>query len=231
VVSSIVSSPWLGAIAKAHGAHFHHALTGFKWIANEAIRLSHEESYRFVMGYEEALGYTVDTLVRDKDGVSAATVVADMAAWCASQDRSLLDERERMWRRYGMYLSGQVAVTLPGADGAARIRAVMEKLHALPPKAVAGLSVTAVTDLETGKRTRAGGPPEPLSYPRTDLVILDLEGAHRLMARPSGTEPKIKLYVDVRVDVGEDEPANDARARGEALLDKLKTAFRSSVGL
>jgi phosphomannomutase len=231
VLSSIVSSPWLADIAHAHGAHFEHTLTGFKWIANEAMRIEKERGLTFVMGYEEALGYTVGTLVRDKDGVSAAALVADMAAWCKSRGKTLLDEREIAWRKYGMFLSGQVAVVLPGAEGKARIEAVMRGLREEPPASLAGLDVLAVTDLERGTRTAKGGAATELAYAPTPLVILETEGGHRIMARPSGTEPKIKLYFDVRVEIAEGEPIAAARARGEKTLASVTDAFQSYVGV
>ncbi len=227
VLSSVVSSPWLGAIAAAHGAHFEQTLTGFKWIANRAMELERDRGLRFVCGYEEALGYTVGTLVRDKDGVSAAVLMAEMAAWCRSRGRTLLDERDQMWRRYGLFLSRQVSVVLPGAEGAARIGEVMDAVRAAPPEAVGGLEVAAVSDLLAGRRVPEDGPAEDLGFPPSNVLILDLCGGHRIMLRPSGTEPKIKLYFDVRVDVGQGESTADARSRGEALLSSLVDDFRS----
>ena len=120
VVNTIVSSPMLGAVARAHDAQWEQTLTGFKWIANRAMERE-SEGARFVFGYEEALGYTVGTLVRDKDGIGTAVVMADMAAWCRSRGKTLLDELEDAWRRYGMYLSRQVSKVLPGSEGAEQI--------------------------------------------------------------------------------------------------------------
>ena len=226
VLSSVVSSPWLGSIAEAHGAHFEQTLTGFKWIANRAIELERDRGLHFVFGYEEALGYTVGTLVRDKDGVSAAVTMAEMAAWCRSEGRTLLGERELMWRRYGMYLSKQVSVVLPGAEGAERISAIMDAVRREPPLDLAGREVSATSDLLTGRRTRRDGPPEATGFPPSDVIILDLLGGHRVRLRPSGTEPKVKFYFDVRVDVKDTESIDDARARGQELLDTLAAAFR-----
>ncbi|HJL37473.1 MAG TPA: hypothetical protein RMG95_17410, partial [Polyangiaceae bacterium LLY-WYZ-15_(1-7)] len=121
VVESVVSSPMLLAIGAAHGARGEQTLTGHKWIQNRGLELEAREGLCFVFGYEEALGYAVGALVRDKDGISAAVLMADLAAWCASEGRTVIDELERAWRRYGMYLSEQVSVVLPGADGAAKI--------------------------------------------------------------------------------------------------------------
>ncbi len=230
VLSSIVSSPWLGDIAAAHGAYFQHTLTGFKWIANEAIRLEKERGLRFAMGYEEAIGYTIGTLVRDKDGVSAAAVFADFAAWCKSQGRNVLEERELCYRRYGMFLSGQRAVVLPGAEGAERIRRIMKELSSEPPEAFGSLAVRAFSDLDAGTRKDADGKVTKLDYPPSDVLLFELEGGHRIMARPSGTEPKIKFYFDARVTIAEGEQIASARARGEALVAEMTAALSKITG-
>ncbi|MCB9592966.1 MAG: phospho-sugar mutase [Sandaracinaceae bacterium] len=225
VINTIVSSPMLGSIATAHRAHFEQVLTGFKWIANTALRLEGEGPSRFVFGYEEALGYTVGSLVRDKDGIGTAVVVADMAAWCRSQGRSLLDELELAWRRYGMYLSRQVSRVLPGADGAAQIADIMARVRTSPPTSLGAFAVTAFMDLSTGVRRAADGAETPLGLPPGDVLAMEVEGGHRVMLRPSGTEPKIKFYFDARVDMTDNETADAARARGDALLDELVTGL------
>lgn len=228
VINTIVSSPMLGSIARAHGAAWEQTLTGFKWIANRALEREREGA-RFVLGYEEALGYTVGALVRDKDGIGAAVVFADMAAWCKARGRTLLDELEAAWRRYGMFLSRQISVVLPGTEGARQIAAMMAKVRGAPPRELAGHRVQSVLDLAAGER-RSGGEVRPSGLPKGDVIALELEGDHRVMLRPSGTEPKIKLYVDVRVDVREGEPIADARARGEAVMDELAAALRATAG-
>lgn len=228
VVSSIVSSPWLGAIAAAHGARWEQVLTGFKWIANRAIELE-REGYRFVMGYEEALGYTIGSLVRDKDGVSAALLCAEMAAWCKAHGRTLLDELERCARRYGLFLSRQVSVTRQGPAGAARIQGIMDAIRARPPEAIAGHAVVAMADFARAERRRRGGQTERLTLPPSNVIGLELDGGHRVMLRPSGTEPKIKYYFDLRETIGEREPIADARARGERRLEALAAGFLAHV--
>ena len=229
VVSSLVSSPMLGAIGSAHGARWEETLTGFKWIANRAMELE-TEGYRFVFGYEEALGYTVGPLVRDKDGVGAALVFADLAAWLASEGRSIEDELDLMSRRYGLYLSRQVSVTKKGAEGAARIEGIMATLRAEPPSEIGGLQVLATQDLSSGERRAADGTKSALSFPPSNVLAFEIEGGHRVMARPSGTEPKIKFYFDVREEIGGKEPIHSARARGEALVEKMVASFMQRVG-
>src|SRR5690606_442660 len=113
----IVSSPMLGAIARSLGAHYEEVLTGFKWIANRAMVLEKEKGLRFVFGYEEALGYTVGQLVRDKDGISAAVLFAELVATVRGQKGTVLGHLESLYRRYGLYTSSQVNVTRKGAAG------------------------------------------------------------------------------------------------------------------
>ncbi len=227
VLSSIVSSPMLGAIARAHGAYWEETLTGFKWIANRAMDLE-ASGKRFVMGYEEALGYTIGDVVRDKDGVSAALVFADLAAWCRERGTSVLGELDAMARRYGLYLSRQVSVTMKGQDGAAKIAAIMSAVRAAPPASLGRYRVEAVMDLQARARVR-GALREPLALPPSNAIALELEGGHRVMLRPSGTEPKIKYYFDVCERVADAETVSDARARGEIAVSALVEAFTSMV--
>jgi phosphomannomutase len=229
VVSSLVSSPMLGAIAEAHGARWEETLTGFKWIANRGLQLE-AEGYRFVFGYEEALGYTVGTVVRDKDGVSAALVFADLAARCHAEGRSVLDELDLCARRYGLFLSRQVSVTKTGQDGAAQIQATMDAVRASPPKRLGEHAVLSVSDLLAGTKTRADGNVEKLAFLPSNVIAMELEGGHRVMLRPSGTEPKIKYYFDVRCTIGDREHTASARERGERILSSLITAFLAVVG-
>ena len=223
VVNTIVSSPMLGAIAAAHGARWEQTLTGFKWIANRALEL--EGSVRFVYGYEEALGYTVGSIVRDKDGIGTAVLVADLAAWCKSRGGTLLSELEVAWRRYGMYLSQQVSKVLPGEEGKREIAEMMARVREASPKQLDGRAVLASSDLLSGERVLADGSTSALSFPKGNVLAFELEGGHRVMLRPSGTEPKIKSYFDVCVTMAEGEAVDAARARGEAILGALAGAL------
>jgi len=229
VLSSVVSSPMLGAIAKDHGARWEQTLTGFKWIANEAMRLEREDGFDFIMGYEEALGYTVGSLVRDKDGIGAALVMADMAAWCRSRGTTLLEELDRAYRRYGMFLSRQISEVHAGADGPERMAALMDRARERPPSSLGSFAVLAVSDLQSGERRARSGEVSPVAFPKSNVLILDLAEGHRVMIRPSGTEPKVKYYYDVRTNVEESESIAVARKRGEALIDELSTDLKDKL--
>ncbi len=227
VLSSIVSTAMLGAIGAHTGVRAEQTLTGHKWIHARAKALD-AEGYELVLGYEEALGYAVGPVIRDKDGISAAVFAAEMAAWCAERGRTIVDELESAWRTYGMYLNKQVSWVLPGTDGAAQIQAAMERARTAPPATLAGLSVVATTDLRAGTRT-ANGDTTAADLPPANLVIFELDGGHRVMLRPSGTEPKLKQYFDLRVEVAEDETIDVARARGDALLERLASDLASAI--
>lgn len=230
VVTTIVSSPMLGVIAKANNVRYAETLTGFKWIANRAMELEKETGTTFVFGYEEALGYTIGTVVRDKDGVGAAAVFAELAAHARAQGRTVLDELERIYRRYGLYVSRQKSVVRKGIEGAAEIAATMTRLRAHPPTEVDGLRVVAVNDYLTHERRTHDGVVSRLTLPPSNVLAFELEGGSRVVARPSGTEPKIKYYFDLRVAVADDEPFEQAEKRASARVAALEAAFVALAG-
>ncbi len=214
VVNSVVSSPMLSSVAASYGARFEQTLTGFKWIANAAMDLE-AEGWRFLFGYEEALGYTVGPVVRDKDGISAAVWFADLAAAEAERGRTVLDRLDDLWAEHGLWMSAQHGVMRPGADGAVEIAAAMGRLRTAMPAEVAGREVVRVTDFAEGAADR------PRWLPATNLIVLHLEDGSRVLARPSGTEPKLKLYAHVR---GADDPGA-VQAEAGALVRALAAAI------
>jgi phosphomannomutase len=217
VATTIVSSQLLSHLAAAYGADYRETLTGFKWIGNAAIEWKTQTGGFFVMGYEEALGYSVGELVRDKDGVSAALLAAELAAWNRARGRTLLDHLDEVYRKVGLFVTEQVSLTRPGADGLASIRASMIHFRANPPQAIGGVPVGEVVDLSLG----AGG------LPRSDVLVYRLAGGRRVIMRPSGTEPKLKSYYEVRVEVGDGESMAAARQRGLADLAALRDSHQS----
>ncbi len=220
VATTIVSSQLLRWLAEAAGADYRETLTGFKWIANAAIawKASTGGRGRFVMGYEEALGYTVGELVRDKDGVSAALLFAELAAWNRARGRTVAAHLDDIYRRVGLFVTEQVSLTAPGAAGLARIQALMARARATPPTALAGHEVTEAVDLLR--------PPDD-DLPPSDVLVWRLAGGRRVIMRPSGTEPKLKSYYEVRVAIGDDEPMSAARARGRVELAALRDAHQA----
>lgn len=224
VMASIVSSPQLSQIAAARGVRYEETLTGFKWIANRGLELE-PEGVEFVFGYEEALGYTVGNVVRDKDGISAALLLAELAALRHAEGKTLLDELEVIARETGVYVSGQKSTVFPGREGPEKMAAILQRLREDPPEQIGGLDVLAVRDYQTRLRTPQGGEPEPLTLPKSNVLTYELTGGNRIIARPSGTEPKIKFYFDVREPIAAGETFAAAKARAAQAMDALRDAF------
>jgi phosphomannomutase len=224
VVSSIVSTPMLAAIARQHGAVWEPTLTGFKWICNRALQLEQERGLEFVFGFEEALGYCVGSRVHDKDGISSAVVVARMADALRRAGLTLHDQLELLFRTHGLYMSGQVALRVDGPDGLERIASWMADLRARPPRELAGHALEASLDLRDG--TAMGVPSFRPDLPESDVLLWELHGGHRVMLRPSGTEPKLKVYVDVREPLSAGESMAAAEGRARAALADLSAALR-----
>lgn len=205
VVTSVVSSSMLSRLAAARGVAFAETLTGFKWLARAALD---RPDLRFVYGYEEALGSCVGTLVRDKDGITAALAFAELAAAEKRRGRTVLDRLDDLARELGVHATGQRSIGIEGADGLVRMAAAVDALAASPPTALAGVTVDQVEDLRLGLR-----------LPPTDGVVMRGDGV-RLIVRPSGTEPKLKCYAEAVVPVaGAGLPA--ARARGAETMEAI----------
>ena len=230
-LASLVSSPMLGVIARSLGVHYEETLTGFKWIANRAMDLERETGARFVFGFEEALGYTVGSVVHDKDGISAAVIAAELAAVRRAEGKTLLDELATLARRYGLFVSGQRSITLPGADGAARIGAMMTRLRTAPPTRLGAWAVLAIGDYQARTRTAADGTVTPIGLPASNVLIFDLEGGSRVIARPSGTEPKIKFYFDLCEPMAPGEALAAAEQRAAGKMAELGAAFAAAAGV
>ncbi len=219
VATTIVSSQLLSFLAKQAGADYRETLTGFKWIGNAAMDFERETGGRFVMGYEEALGYSVGPLVRDKDGVSACVLFSELVLWNRARGKTVLEHLDDIYRRVGLFVTEQVSLTREGSEGLASIRAAMQRFRAKPPAEIAGHRVEQVVDLDRGE----GG------LPRADVLVFKLAGGRRVIMRPSGTEPKLKSYYEVRVEVAAGEPVDGARSRGQAELRALRDAHQALI--
>ena len=184
-----------------------------------------------MFGYEEALGYTVGPLVRDKDGIGAAVVAAELTAVRRSQGKTLLDALDDIAREHGMFVSGQRSITMPGADGVAAIKRLMVELRGKTPESIGGLAVLAISDLQAGTRRANDGTIEKLALPPSDVLVYALAGGSRIIARPSGTEPKIKFYFDVREPMTAGESPKEAEARAKEKMSALTAAFSAFAGV
>jgi phosphomannomutase len=203
VVSSIVSTPMVHAVAARYGARSEVTLTGFKWIWAAARDLERTDRRTVVFGFEEALGSSVGNVVRDKDGIGAAVAFADLVRSLKAESQTVADRWTELCCTHGLWVSRQLALTRPGVTGAAEIAAAMASLDTEVPAELAGHKVTATTDYRVGADQR------PAWLTTHDLVAFDLTDG-RAMIRPSGTEPKCKIYVDLRAQVG---PGDDLEAR------------------
>jgi len=228
VVTTIVSSTLLSRMARDRGAAYDETLTGFKWIGDRAIR-AEAEGLAFVFGYEEALGYTVGPLVRDKDGIGAAVRLAELARFLKGRGRSLPDRIDELLVEHGMSHQIQWSLTLPGADGKARIAAAMESLRKQPPEAIGDSPVARVLDIAAGEeRTKEGR--KPLALPRADVLVFLAEDGSRLIARPSGTEPKIKFYLELVGRAASPDEVERVRAVLDERGGRIKKELMGGLG-
>ncbi len=223
VGSSIVSSPMLPAIAASYGALHTSTLTGFKWIVKAGLSLEAEGRGRFIFGYEEALGYSVGSTVRDKDGLSAALIFTDLVADLADEGSTPLQRLHALWGRHGLWVSAQRSIVRPGAEGMSELRAAVARLGDEPPAGVGGFDVSEVIDY------RVGGEKRPPWLGEQALIELVLGAAGRILVRPSGTEPKLKVYVDLTAPCGDDpDRQHDALS---TTAGSLGESLASSLGL
>jgi phosphomannomutase len=229
LLATIVSSSQLGEIARSLGARFEETLTGFKWLMNRAMEVEELEGATTVFAYEEALGYCAGTAVRDKDGIGTGVLFADLCGWCRARGVTAWDYLEEIQRAHGLYVSAQRSVRREGREGAAEIAAVMETLRAAPPAEVAGRRVSSIRDYALGV-VREGGTERPTGLPTSNVLAFHLEGGGRVTVRPSGTEPKIKFYFEMREDPAPGEPLASVRARADAALDGMTAAFAAFTG-
>jgi phosphomannomutase len=213
VLTTVVSTTMLERLAKAHGARYAETLTGFKWIWDRALALE-SEGASFVFGFEEALGYCVGPAVRDKDGVGAACALMELASAWKSRGQSLRDRLDALARVHGVHITEQISTVLPGLDGRARIEAAMASLRADPPSLVGGLRVDRARDL-------SGSDAEAAGLPRSDVLTYWLEGGSRLVVRPSGTEPKLKCYIEARAEVPDGGDLAATRAQAQTTADAI----------
>jgi phosphomannomutase len=208
---SIVSSSLLGKLAAAHGQPYAETLTGFKWIAR---------AEGLVFGYEEALGYCVDPEhVKDKDGVSALLLLCEVAAEAKAAGRTLVDVLDDLAREHGLHATDQLSVRVTDL---AEITRAMETLRRTPPSSLGGLAVEQVDDLSQGSA----------ALPPTDGLRYRLADGARVIVRPSGTEPKLKCYLEVVVPVGpEEDGVEAARIQAAGRLDAIKADVKVAAGI
>jgi len=208
ICKSIVSTEMARAIAESYGLTCYDTLTGFKFIGEKIQQFEDTGDHTFLFGFEESYGFLSGTQVRDKDGVNASLLLCEAACVCMHEGITLYDRLQQLYQQYGAYSDRVISRTLPGKDGVEKIKNIMVSLRKDPPAAFGDVKITAVRDYQTGLRT-AAGKSEEMGLPKSNVLYFELEGSSWLCVRPSGTEPKIKLYVSAKAA---DMPAADALA-------------------
>ena len=222
-VKSIVSTEMARTIAADYGCAMIDVLTGFKFIAEQIEKFTTTGEHTFMFGFEESFGFLSGTEVRDKDGVNACMLIAEAAAWYKKQDMTLAEGLEMLYEKYGYYGEKVQSFVLSGKDGLEKMQVIMKTLRENPPKDFAGIKITAVRDYQTSVRTLADGTTEPIALPKSNVLYYEMEGGAWICVRPSGTEPKIKLYVNAVSDCAckTQKILDDSAAAAVALLESI----------
>lgn len=221
VVKTIVTTEAIKRIADANGIKCFDCFTGFKWIANVMRKM--EATGRYLGGGEESYGFLAETFVRDKDSISANSLMAECAAWAADKGMNLYEVLVDIYARYGFSRERGVSVVRPGKSGADEIVAMMKNFRENPPKTLAGSPVTCIKDYsDLNCRDLKGGIVTKMDFPTTSNVLqFFTEAGDKVSVRPSGTEPKIKFYVEVREEMKDKADYEATVAKAEKHIDKV----------
>ena len=221
-VKSIVSTELARAICDDYGCAMVETLTGFKFIAEKIEQFTETGEHTFVFGFEESCGYLSGTEVRDKDGVNASLLIAETAAWYKKQDMTLYDALEAIYKKYGYYDSRVTSFALSGMDGLQKMGALMSDLREKVPSEFAGKRVLAVRDYLKGERVDTQGSVSALEQGKSNVLYYELEDGAWICVRPSGTEPKVKLYVNA-MSASHEETEKQLQALSDAAVDCLNS--------
>ena len=213
-VKSIVSTPLADAVAEHYGVELRSVLTGFKWIGDQIAQLEEAgEADRFIFGFEESYGCLAGSYVRDKDAVIGSMLICEMAAYHRSIGSSLKQRMEEIYEQYGRYLSKTDSFEFPGLNGMSRMAEIMQGLREKPPAQIAGIKAEQVVDYQKTEET---------GLPAANVLMYRLEKGATVIIRPSGTEPKIKIYYTTHgKDLAEAQAQKDKLAGGLKLILEL----------
>ncbi len=222
-VTTIVTTNLARAIAEDYGLKFIEVLTGFKYIGEQIKLFEQTGSNHYVFGLEESYGCLAGTHARDKDAVVAVMMLCEVAAYSMKHGKTLCDQMQEIYQKYGFYKETQYSITMKGVDGSKEIAALMEKLRKNPPKQLGEWTVKELRDYELNVTTNMeNGATGETGLPKSNVLYFDLTNDAWCCARPSGTEPKIKFYMGVK---GTDN--QDAAAKVEALTAAVKAIIES----
>ncbi len=198
-VASIVTTGMARAVAEMNGVHFEETFTGFKFMAERIAEWEAAKTYSYIFAYEESYGYMMGDYVRDKDAVTASMMVAEMAAFYRKRGMTLLEAMESLYEKYGWFAEETLNLVMPGLDGLEKMRAIMEDLRSAPPEEIAGEKVIRVRDYSDGTIFVAGlGQVDHTPMSGSNVLYFEMADGSTFVIRPSGTEPKIKIYILVR---------------------------------
>ena len=195
-VNTIVTTPMAKRVAAYYGVELIDVLTGFKFIGEQIglLESKHEET-RYIFGFEESYGYLSGSFVRDKDAVNASLLICELFAYYKSKGKTLLDVLDSLYRQFGYYQSRLLSFTFEGSTGFAKMSGLMSSLREQPPSSIAGLSVEAIADYQRSSYLPSGGKAETIHLPKSNVIRFFLSGGNEAVVRPSGTEPKLKIYL------------------------------------
>ncbi|WP_107947474.1 phospho-sugar mutase [Lysinibacillus parviboronicapiens] len=216
VLKTIVTSELGAMIAKQFGVATVNTLTGFKYIAEKIAEYEKTGAYSYLFGYEESYGYLIETFVRDKDAVQVALKVAEMAAFYAKNEQTLLDGLHNLYREYGFFKEALVSQVFEGKNGQEEMKKILNNLRQDVPQSIGGVALRGFEDYLTGLSTLADGTTKPIVLPKENVLKFVLDDGSWIAIRPSGTEPKCKFYFGV---VGEsEEEASEKLKRLQAVF-------------
>ena len=198
-LKSLVTTDMARVVAEANGVKSYNTFTGFKFMAEKKNQLEAAGQGHVIFSYEESIGYMIGDYVRDKDAVTASLLLTEMTAWYAAQGMTLLDALDALYAKYGYYGEKTLNLVMPGLEGMALMANLMAKLRQTPPAEIAGTTVLRQKDYQDGtERDTASGAVSPMALVGSNVLAYDLADETTLVVRPSGTEPKIKVYVLVK---------------------------------
>lgn len=229
-IKSIVTTELQARIASFYGAECRDCLTGFKWIA-DTMRQFERDGLDFVYATEESYGHLVEDEVRDKDGISAAAMTAEMTLYWRSKGKSLLERLDELYVQHGYHEERGINKYFQGATGMDTMRGIMDAYRASQPASLGGIAVERIRDFKTGKAwsVKAPGALESLKFPTSDVIQWYLADGTMVTVRPSGTEPKIKYYVLARTEVGPSGLAA-AKMQSAARVDAILADIKRVIG-
>ena len=224
IVKTIVTSELPADIARRYGVNVYDVLTGFKWIGAKILEKEGKET--FIGGGEESYGYMIGDFVRDKDAVGACSMIAEIAAWAASQGKTFFDILVDLYKEFGFYKEGLLSVVRKGKSGAEEIQQMMKDYRANPPKEINGSRVVRIRDIKTLEETDClTGKTTKIDLPSSNVLQFFTEDGCKVTVRPSGTEPKIKFYFGVKDTLTKKEYFDQTNADLDAKIEAIKKSM------